>query len=308
MKKFFLPIIWLSVALAFIACDPKEDPTDPTDPDDTTKTEEVFVSKTAQNRNVLLEEYTGINCGYCPDGHKIADSLHAIYGDKFIQINIHAGSFAPAYKTPEGTALNTAFNINSYPAGVVSRELVNTGSAYKFGISRSSWNGVASQIMAKPAYANVAAKTTINQSTRKLTCKVQVYFTDSSAVDAGLNYINIALVQNNILGSQSGAIKLYPEMYDSETGKYKHNHMLRALINGVDGESIPNNTKKTLYSKTFTYDIPETISNVDVVLEDVDVIVFVTQNTPNTIPTNFTDVNKEMPRVINVCKSALTLE
>jgi hypothetical protein len=28
------------------------------------------VSQSPLNKNVVLEELTGINCGYCPDGHK----------------------------------------------------------------------------------------------------------------------------------------------------------------------------------------------------------------------------------------------
>ena len=33
------------------------------------------VSQTAQNRNAVLEELTGIHCGYCPDGHKRANDM-----------------------------------------------------------------------------------------------------------------------------------------------------------------------------------------------------------------------------------------
>ena len=54
--------------------------------------------------------------------------------------------------------------------------------------------------------------------------------------------------------------------------------------------------------------IPEKINNVEAVLSDMEIIVYVTQNTPTTYPNNFTDPDKQMPRVINVCKSALTLK
>ena len=29
---------------------------------------QTFVSTTAENKNVILEEFTGISCGFCPDG------------------------------------------------------------------------------------------------------------------------------------------------------------------------------------------------------------------------------------------------
>lgn len=317
MKKFFIPIFSLClIAFSFTSCDPDEpDPNDPTTPSDTTKPKDttkpndnVFVSKTAQNRNVLLEEFTGNKCPNCPAGHKIADQLHTTYGDKFLSINIHTESFSDSvYKIPEGVALKNAFYVTGYPTGIISRELVETDKGYVFAISRSLWGNVASQIMAMPAYVNVAAKSTIESSGRKLTCEVQAYFTDSSPVATGLNFINIAIIQNNIWGSQSG-YSYYPEMYNETTQKYRHNHMLRALITGVEGEAMPENKKGTLYKKTFTYSIPEKINNVEAVLSDMEIIVYVTQNTPTTYPNNFTDPDKQMPRVINVCKSALTLK
>ena len=33
---------------------------------------QTFVSTTPENKNVILEEFTGITCVYCPDGHRIA--------------------------------------------------------------------------------------------------------------------------------------------------------------------------------------------------------------------------------------------
>ena len=38
-----------------------------------------FVSTVPQNRNVVIEEFTGINCQNCPDGHRVANSLMATY-------------------------------------------------------------------------------------------------------------------------------------------------------------------------------------------------------------------------------------
>ena len=42
--------------------------------------------------------------------------------------------------------------------------------------------------------------------------------------------------------------------------------MLRELILGVDGENMGGGSKNTLYNKTFSYDIPLTISDEDVIL------------------------------------------
>lgn len=55
---------------------------------------QTFVSTEVANKNVILEEYTGINCGYCPDGHKIANQIIAAHPGRAWAINIHQGSFA----------------------------------------------------------------------------------------------------------------------------------------------------------------------------------------------------------------------
>lgn len=301
MKKFFIPIIGLSLVLAFSACNPDEEK-----PDDK-KDNEVFVSKTPENRKVILEEYTGINCGYCPDGHRMADSLHKLFPNKFWQINIHAGGYAAAYTTDEGKILNNSFRVSGYPTGTLSRELIQTGTnQYAYAISRPGWGPVAEQLFVQKAYANIAAKTTIKKSSRELTCKVQVYFTDSPTVEKGKNFINIALLQDNIYGAQANGQKYYPEMYNKDLGKYKHNHMLRAFITGVSGDAIANNKKGELYTKTFTYTIPESISNEAVVIDNLNVIVFISQSDPVQAMT----ITKEsdIPRIINACKSTLKIE
>ncbi|MDD3280599.1 MAG: Omp28-related outer membrane protein [Bacteroidales bacterium] len=310
MKKIIITFIYLSTITAFTACkeDPPNNPEDPNPNDET-----IFVSKTATNRNVLLEDFTGINCLFCPDGHKIADEISALYPDDFFHINIHAGNFArDTFTTTEGTALDNVFNkkynssgalFKAYPQACINRELIketDTADA-AYVASRMYWNGIVTQLLNEPSYVNVAAKTSINKSTRKLTCKVQAYFTADSEVDEGKNYINIALTQSNIWGPQKYGETFYPAMYDAASGLYKHNHMLRAYITSLLGESMQKNTSATFYEKTFTYDIPAKINIADVVLEDVNVIVFVTENT-------YLDAATSGTRIVTACESSITFE
>ena len=50
---------------------------------------QTIVSTDTENKKVILEEYTGIHCTYCPDGHEIAQSLKDQYPDNVLLINIH---------------------------------------------------------------------------------------------------------------------------------------------------------------------------------------------------------------------------
>ena len=36
---------------------------------------QTFVPTTAQNKKVILEEFTGVNCVFCPQGHTIANNI-----------------------------------------------------------------------------------------------------------------------------------------------------------------------------------------------------------------------------------------
>jgi len=288
-------LLILAVTFVFVGCS-SNNPTEPGFGPGT------FVSKTAQKQNVLLEEYTGIYCGYCPDGHKIADSLANVYPNNFYHINIHASSLAALYVIPTGEQLRQAFSISGLPGGVMNRQKSYIYASLGYGdyfTMRNEWKNIAQQIMSNTAYANISAKTEIVD--RTLTTKVQIYFTDDSKVGNGENYINVVLLQDNIWGQQSGGKELYPAMWDNTKQQYRHNNMLRAMITGLNGESVGNNTKGTFYEKTFTYDIPQKINNEDVVLKDLSILAFITEKTPS-------DAKTVAPVVINVCKSTLTIK
>ena len=53
-----------------------------------------FVSTTPENKNVVLEEYTGIYCVWCPAGHVIGASMHTANPNDVFLINIHTGGYA----------------------------------------------------------------------------------------------------------------------------------------------------------------------------------------------------------------------
>ena len=69
---------------------------------------QTIVSTSVEKKAPVLEEFTGANCTYCPDGHKIAQQLKDA-NDDVVLVNIHAGSFAPQippYRTPFGEAID----------------------------------------------------------------------------------------------------------------------------------------------------------------------------------------------------------
>lgn len=246
---------------------------------------QTIVGTDPENKNVVLEEFTGIHCVYCPQGHAIAQAIYDANPDDVILINIHEGPFAlpsgnePDFRTQWGGAIaGQAGSSNiGWPSGSVNRHLF-TGS--NTAMSRSAWSGAANQILAQPSYLNIAAEATIVTSTRQLVVYVEVYYTGDSPVDN--NFLNVALLQNNILGPQTGG---------GQGDNYNHNHMLRHLLTGQWGVEILETSEGTLYTKTITYEIPDDYKDVPVVLEDIDIVAFVTESHQEAISGNMAEIS-----------------
>lgn len=237
-----------------------------------------FVSEEAQNRKALLEEYTGIHCGYCPDGHARANELQAKYPDDLFIMNIHAGSFATPssgevdLRTSYGESLANNAGANTYPSGSVSRHIF---SGKATATERSAWAANVPKILAMASPVNIAAKGTLDWKTRTLSVTVQVYYTANSATET--NYIQVAVLQDNIVGTQSNYGNYNPAQI-LPGGKYIHHHAFRDFLTGQWGDAVTTTTQGSFVEKTYTKTLPETIGNVDLALIDLHFIAFVTES------------------------------
>ena len=227
-----------------------------------------YVSTEPANRNVILEEFTGRGCGYCTDGHRIANELMAANPGRLWAINIHAGGYAqtsyPNMITQDGNTIHGGFQISGYPTGVVNR----TTAA---GQSRSAWAGIASQQMNQASECNVAGMAIVNPQTRLATITVEVYYTGNSTVDQ--NFLTVAMLQDSILGSQADYGNYNPTQWLN--GQYVHMHILRDVISeSAWGDPISPTTQGTLITRTYEYEIPEVIGSPNGVDVDIDNIFF----------------------------------
>ena len=227
-----------------------------------------YVSTEPANRNVILEEFTGRGCGYCTDGHRIANELMANNPGRLWAINIHAGGYAqtsyPNMITQDGNTIHGGFQISGYPTGVVNR----TTAA---GQSRSAWSGIASQQMNQASECNVAGMAIVNPQTRLATITVEVYYTGNSTVDQ--NFLTVAMLQDSILGSQADYGNYNPTQWLN--GQYVHMHILRDVISeSAWGDPISPTTQGTLITRTYEYEIPEVIGSPNGVDVDIDNIFF----------------------------------
>ncbi|NOR88336.1 MAG: Omp28-related outer membrane protein, partial [Bacteroidales bacterium] len=207
---------------------------------------QTIVGTDPENKNVVLEEFTGIHCVYCPDGHAIAQAIYDQHPNDVVLINIHTGSFAspgagePDYRTQWGSAIAGQSGLTGYPAGTVNRHLFSgwsqgSGTA----MSRNYWSPAANIVFDEASYLNVALEATIIPATRQLSVLVEVYYTGDSP--ESVNLLNVAILQSNIFGPQTGG---------GAGDNYNHKHMLRHLLTGQWGVEISETTEGSFFTTT----------------------------------------------------------
>ena len=238
-----------------------------------------LASTDPENRAALLEDFTGVRCGFCPDGHvKAAAAKVNLGADRFIIMAVHAGSYAaPAagwanFTTPYGAALIAQADVAGYPAGTINR-LPASGlgvSAQRGGsaMSRGQWAPAGSAVNAMEAPVNIGAKATISGDI--LTVNVDLYYTKG---ESAVNNINVALLQDGLVSKQSGG-----------SDSYVQNHVLRDFITGQWGEAVTGSKNAdSKVSETFTYTVPADYNGTStegggaVIISDLKVVVFVTR-------------------------------
>ncbi len=235
---------------------------------------QTIVSTSPQNKNVVLEEFTGIHCTYCPDGHAIAKAIQDANPTRVSLINIHEGGYAvpgngePDFRTAFGTAIAGQSGLTGYPAGQINRH-VFPGRGMSGGstaMGRGSWNISANDILAAPSYVNLAATAHVDAETNVMTIHVEAYYTANSPEST--NFLNVALVQNNTKGPQTGG---------GQGNNYNHMHRLINMLTGQWGEEITQTTSGTFVSRDYTYQIIPHNNLVPVEIGELEVVVFMTQ-------------------------------
>ena len=226
-----------------------------------------LVSTDPYKRNVIIEEYTGVYCGYCPDGHRIANELAAKYQDRLFVLNIHTGGYANDasidFRTEDGNIIGA--KVSSFPTGNVNR-LANKA------VGRDTWSLYVEQQVEQMAECNVAGQVVIDKDARKATVTVEVYYTANSVSET--NYLNVVMLQDNIIAYQNGSY-LNPDQVVGN--QYRHMHAFRDAITPTWGEDIAPTTAGTFITKTYEYDIPSKIGSFDVNIDDLEFVAFVTE-------------------------------
>lgn len=205
-------------------------------------------------KKVLLEEGTGMWCGWCPLGIVATDSLHMKYGDDIIPIAIHLDA------RQDVLAMDTyasALNVSGAPIGLFDRTkqvepmtLVTSGPIEYYVMDRGAFGSTAEEFFAKLPEAEIAAEVT-GRGARQ----IEITATTRFAKDVDDKYrIAMVLVEDNVWGRnyyQTNYLANFPnrapvgnftELPEMITSNFAFDHVARLVIdnayNGMEG-SVP---------------------------------------------------------------------
>ncbi|GJM31074.1 MAG: hypothetical protein DHS20C18_00750 [Saprospiraceae bacterium] len=236
---------------------------------------QTIVSTTVENRNAVLEEYGGIYCIYCPEGNAIASVICSNHPNDVVLINIHEGPYAnpltgaPDYRTDFGESLASQTGLNGYPAGTINRRVFagyEQGQPNTTALNRSYWDWAVESILEETSPVNLAATASLDLTTEEMTIYVEIYYTGNSTTD--INKLNIALLQNEIVGPQLGG---------GMGNEYVHNHMLRDMITGQWGTNVSPTTTGHFEARTITYSLPSEVRGIPIDPSKLELGIFISE-------------------------------
>lgn len=254
-----------------------------------------FVSTEQKGRNVLIEEFTGRNCGYCPYGQAYVNTIVALYPEQVFMVNLHAKSSLsptsyPNLNTDKGAEVYMEFNAN----GGIPAATVNRGKT----IHPTEALPLVNSQLSEMAECNVDGKVLINEETRTATVMVEVYYTSDVT---SKSYLTVMMTQDSIFGYQSDyGPQLNGAPFNPEQmigNQYVHMHTIRDYITEVWGDEIAPATAGTLITRTYTYQIPESIgtpNGVEVDMSDIHFLATVAKGQKNVPIINVNDLKTIM--------------
>lgn len=196
-----------------------------------------FTANTNTNRNVLIEDFTGHRCIYCPAAADIAHNLHSANPDRIFVASLHAGPtgigdfqvvVAPDYPVdftnPNALEIGTWFGTNDTgfpgnPRGPVNR-VTQGGAIFQ---SPNAWTSMSSSIIsANDLKVNIQSKVNYYAAT-----KGAFLHTEVEKLDQNLGELSMVvyLIEDSLVGDQ----KMSDNTHNSS---YIHRDIMRGCIDG----------------------------------------------------------------------------
>jgi hypothetical protein len=196
-------------------------------------------------KRVLVEEFTGVKCSNCPDGHAVLKTLQDKYKEKMIPISVHSYFLGSPYGEEQNLTNKFAQSIwnllggSEKPTAGIDR-IAN--SATKSNFPRTDWDTKITERLTISPYANIIDTVFFDNIRQKYIYQAKVEFTQETTEQVALA---VALTQNKIVATQ---LKGIVEIED-----YEHEHVLRYMFTDIKGDALLFANGLSKYEKGRTY-------------------------------------------------------
>lgn len=195
-------------------------------------------------RNVLIEDFTGQRCIFCPKATESITELQATYGaDKLIAVAIHAGPLAvkptatfKGLHTETGDAYYAHWGLQNVPKAIINRRGGILG--------KDAWAGQIYEEFARTTTVGIELTCQYDAATRRVEMETHL---KNLAIEVQ-GRLQLWLVEDGIVAPQS-----FPR--NKLEQNYIHNHVLRAAING-DWGAERTLTPNRIHKEKTTYTLP----------------------------------------------------
>ncbi len=235
MRKGLLIFSWIALAIlmTFTSCE-EVGPTIDLSPDE----EVVYMAdvvEAKQDRVVMVEEFTGVQCVNCPLGHEKTAEIVEENPGRVVAMAIHAGDLAgfltgyseQEFVVEDSEELYTFLGIIAVPCAIIDRHVFENESEI-FSYNRSIWKTYVEERLTEPTKANLKIEANYNEAKDSLGVLVTVHYTEDVTED---NYISVGVIENKIVDAQ----KLPDDSVDDD---YVHEHVLRDMLSPSNGKIL----------------------------------------------------------------------
>ncbi|MFN4884921.1 MAG: Omp28-related outer membrane protein [Bacteroidota bacterium] len=218
-----------------------------------------FSVPTEATKNVLVEEYTGHLCGFCPEATALVLALDETLGNRMVTVSIHAGTlaepspglFSSDYRTEAGDLYWAQLGGGLNPSARIDRVGGLTNFYYLDPGNPDSWQSIINSQLNVSTPVALQGIADYIPNDNKINIHINSHFVESYS--GSLNLV-VLLVENHIISPQEDYTATPSEVED-----YEHEHVLRTAVTEPMGNALitaPN--AGTSITKSFTVPVSST--------------------------------------------------
>lgn len=234
-----------------------------------------------QNRNVLIEEFTGASCVNCPLGHQTVASLISSNPDRIVAIAYHTFNGGSVFKPVNKSGIKSKYDfrdtaatdistivfggVNSIPIAGIDR-IPFSGSMQ---IPRTQWALQTNNRLKEPSPVNLYLTSLFNIGENKVIVKIKVVYVEEVLTK---NILTIGVTESGILDAQE-----FPTYIDTA---YTHNHIFRKCLTPFNGNSVLDSLSTKAAGRVYEYNFTFT-PDLKWKLENCHIVAILSTNEPN---------------------------